>query len=145
MAKNRYFKTDTLTLVQQIYFMRLAYPEFSCVQLNGCASWTGLLQPTALSNSYKIRVTYKPFRTPEIKVLSPELQLHPDHVRLPHFYYDHGLLCLHVDDDWRANLRIGYTIMQWISGWLYFYEVWQFAGSWEGGGTHPAAPQHRSA
>jgi len=144
MAKNRYYKTRGLTLVQQIYFMRLAYPGFSCVLLKNSATWIGLLQPTALGEVYKIRIAYTPPSQPKIKVLSPELQLHPDHTRLPHFYYDEGLLCLYAKD-WNPSLPIAYRIMQWISGWLYFYEVWQFTGLWVGGGTHPSASQHRSA
>lgn len=144
MATN-YFKTRAWTLVQQAYFMKVAYPTFTCVLRKNSAIWIGLLQPTSLSDIYKVRIVYKPPRQPEIKIISPELQLHPDHIRLPHFYCDDGLLCLHVVEDWNASLRIAYTIMQWISGWLYFYEVWQFTGSWEGGGTHPTAPQHRSA
>jgi hypothetical protein len=142
---NKYFKLRKLTLAQQIYFMRHAYPEFSYTLARNVAVWIGTLQPTAASNTYRFKVCYRPPHIPEIKVVSPDLLVHPDHVRLPHFYYSLGSLCLHNSDDWKSDLPIAYTIMQWISGWLYFYEVWLFTGAWIGGGTHPDAPQHRPA
>jgi hypothetical protein len=144
MAKNKYFKIHVLTLAQQVYFMRIAYPAFSCASVRKSATWMGTLQPTALSCSYRLQMRYRPTVAPEIKVLSPELKKYPAHEKLPHFYHSSGLLCLHDSDDWKPALPIAQTIMQWISGWLYFYEVWLFTGSWVGGGTHPDAPQHRA-
>jgi hypothetical protein len=144
MGKNKHFKLRALTLPQQIYLMRLAYPAFSCLSMRTSAVWAGMLQPTALSSTYELEIRYEPIKMPKIKVISPELKIHPDHKKLPHFYYDLGALCLHDSNDWKPDIPIAHTIMQWISGWLYFYEVWLFTGFWIGEGTHPNAPQHRS-
>ncbi len=145
MATNRLFKTRYVTLIQQDYFMRVAYPQFRCSLSSTTAKWIGMLQPTSLSDAYSIEINYAAhFFFPEVKILEPELRIHPAHQKLPHFYQETKLLCLHEIKEWRPEFVIAHTIMQWISGWLYFYEVWFATSFWLGGGTHPSAPQHRS-
>lgn len=81
---------------------------------------------------------------PQIRVLRPELTLREGHRRLPHVF-EGNLLCVHEAYDWNAKMMVAYTIVPWISAWLYFYEVWLDTGYWEGEGTHPNSPEHRSA
>ncbi len=125
--------------------MGLLYPSFNSSRFANSVVWSGRLQPTALSQEYELRIQYCLGYIPEIRVIKPELTLHRDHKKLPHFYHDKGLLCVHTSDEWRPDLIIARTIMQWISGWLYFYEIWLATGFWLGGGTHVDALQHRSA
>jgi hypothetical protein len=143
-TRSRFFRDKPLTLSLQRMYMTSVYPEFVCALRHPIATWTGELKPTAMSATYTVEVRYELSARPSIKVLSPELELHPDFDKLPHYYHDKGSLCLHVGSDWNGNKIIALTVMQWISGWLYFYEVWRQTGYWLGGGTHDLAPQHRS-
>ena len=125
--------------------MRLAYPDFLCTFSKARATWIGPLQPTALSPVYRIRIDYELLDFPKVKVLSPQLKLHSEHKNLPHVYREGDLLCLHYDTEWRTDLLIAFTVLQWISAWLYFYEIWLATSLWLGEGTHADAPQHRAS
>lgn len=137
-------KRQTLTIEAQRYHMKRLWPQFACETNRGnWARWTGTLQPSPLSNAYTVEISYTEPSRPKVKVLDPELELHPGSQRLPHFYPD-GTLCLHLAHEWRRHLVIAETIVPWTSTWLYFYEAWAATGYWSGEGTHPSFPEHRS-
>lgn len=144
MGRNRGFiKTRPLTLDKQIYRMGLVCPWFKLTgkRRQAEATWVGEVQPTSLSERYTVRVRARMGLNPEVRVLSPELRLRPGAKSLPHVYGD-GSLCLYVPGDWNASLFIADLIVPWISGWLYFYEIWLATEKWLGGGTHSDKPEH---
>ena len=127
-----------------MYLMAMSYPQFRVITNRGnWARWSGDLRPSALSDTYTIEISYTIRRRPEIRVLTPELRLRPGHERLPHVL-EGNKLCVHQAHEWRGDSILAHTIVPWTVAWLYFYEVWFATGSWEGGGTHPDLPQHKS-
>lgn len=99
--------------------------------------WRGTITPAALSDTYLVSVAYQIPLRPKIRILEPELRLFPGKTKLPHVFSD-GTICVHLHEEWNARMIIAETIIPWIPQWLYFYEVWQFTGEWEGKGHgHP--------
>jgi hypothetical protein len=136
-------KFKPLTLDLQKYHMQRLWPQFTAATNRGNrASWTGTLQPTAMSNTYTVEFAYTARWRPEIRVLSPELRVRLGCSRLPHVFRE-GTLCVHTAWEWRGDLIIAQTIVPWTSTWLYFYEKWYQTGYWCGEGTHPDLPQHK--
>ena len=143
MARNRCIRQRPLTPIQQWYFLSVMFPQFRAKHTRNELQCVGELQPTDISDIYTIELTYKVPTRPKVHVLEPKLQLAPGCERLPHVF-DGNELCLYLAGEWRPEMRIAHAIIPWISAWLYFYEVWLATGSWEGGGTHPNALQHKS-
>jgi hypothetical protein len=145
MARHKYLRPRYLTTAQQDWLVRAKYPQFRSQGNRGNRiTWTGELQPTARSATYLVEITYTVPARPRIRVLRPELKRREGAHNLPHVFED-DLLCVHEAQDWNATMIIANTILPWISGWLYFYEVWLDTGYWEGEGTHPHRPEHHSA
>jgi hypothetical protein len=68
-------------------------------------------------------------------VLDPEL-IRPPESDLPHVYED-DVLCLHLTDEWTADMLIATTTVPWAAEWLLHYEIWLSTdGTWCGGGEH---------
>tara|TARA_R110001592_G_scaffold22786_1_gene90291 strand:+ start:2225 stop:2686 length:462 start_codon:yes stop_codon:yes gene_type:complete len=97
--------------------------------------WEGYLTPTPLSQTYKVRIRYRPGDTPDVQVLEPKLRT-SDHENLPHIYPG-DRLCLYYPGEWNGSEQIGETIIPWVAEWLYHYEIWRATGTWSGGGEHP--------
>ena len=131
-----------LSLRQQAEAMKL-YAQLSTKLANRTATWRGPWRPTDLSDTYEIQVTGRFLKRPVISILWPVLELAKGKTRLPHVYPGgQSDICVHVETDWNPSMRIAYTIMPWVSQWLYFYEVWLQTGEWIGKGTHAEWPQH---
>ncbi len=110
----------------------------------GQIRWIGHFQPTPLSRSYVLRLTYRKPLSPEIVVVSPELE-RPDGDRLPHVYTG-DRLCLCYPHEWKSSQVIARTIVPWASEWLLHYEFWVATGEWHGGGHETESDRiHTSA
>lgn len=98
--------------------------------------WTGALQPSAQSVSYRVRVVYERRGPPRVFVDSPRLD--PD---APHRWPD-GSLCLYWPKEWRwANEEsLASTVVMWAALWLEFYEIWKEVGAWLGPSSHEEFP-----
>jgi hypothetical protein len=130
-------------MAQQIGRVRSKYPALAFSLKGGRIIWTGDWWPHALSDTYRIRVSYTLGQRPKISILSPKLELAEGKKRLPHTYDDGQMdICVHHPSEWTPGCYVADTIMPWISQWLRFYEVWEQTGSWEGEGTHPEAASH---
>lgn len=81
------------------------------------------LRPTSLSPTYRVRIDYKPEKSPKVYVVAPTLVGNPPHV------YKGGHLCLYWHE-YDNSMGFGETIVPWTAEWLYFYELWQVRGEW---------------
>src|SRR5207247_8085060 len=97
MARSSFFGSNFLTIGQQVGLMAGSFPQFRRQWSRNFVSWTGDLQPTGMSDVYRIRVEYTFRRRPKVWVLSPQLKDLPDGTRVKHRLPD-GSLCLHTPD-----------------------------------------------
>jgi len=102
----------------------------------GRISWTGELQPSALAETYTVKIEYALQRRPKIRVLKPALRRLASGEKIPHTFSD-GSICLHLHLDWTPGMYIADTIVPWLALWLLHYESWKATGTWLGGGHEP--------
>src|SRR5207245_4563484 len=107
----------------------------------------GWLRPSAISQPYRIRLTYKLGDTPEVFLIEPDPYALADAVkpgrRIPHVYGGNLLrLCLYLPgEEWGPTDPLATTILPWACEWLGFFEDWVFTDVWSGGGVHPEAKE----
>jgi hypothetical protein len=142
MAKNKFFRREVVPLGQQVIRMQKEWPNFRPAVKSGVVSWVGQLTPTDMSDTYTVRITYHTPRRPVVEVIAPVLRALPGKP-IPHRFPD-GDLCLHLNEEWTANLSIAHTIIAWAALWLFFYEAWLVTGEWEGGGHEPKPRKKRN-
>jgi hypothetical protein len=138
-----------LTAAQQYFHLRsnpicVGKGELKCGRL----VWQYEAQPTLLSRSYQIRITYAVDRQPQILVRNPDLLELAGDRRLPHVYQqDPPHLCLYrpAKREWTPRLRIDQTIVPWTSLWLFYFEEWLASNEWKGGGEHPGKAEELAA
>lgn len=118
--------------------MKAQHPFFDLRLKYGAAVWQGGLTPTALSDTYRVRIGYRSGTSPEVSVIEPRLRRRDETEPIPHTYIG-DYLCLYRPKyrEWLPTLFIADTIVPWTSLWLYYYEVWHATGEWLGGGEHP--------
>lgn len=122
----------------QLQIIKQAFPNTKVLK----KSWNSFevsieLQPTPLSEKYKLKIIYKKNLYTEVYVIDKILKLAPNRKKLPHVYdSDKQKLCLYSPSnrEWKPNNRIANTIIPWASEWLYYYELWLAEGQWYGGG-----------
>ena len=125
--------------------LRNDFPD-SVVELGrGRICWTGYLQPTPLSERYRVKIEYSGQTRPVVNVISPKLVIPDGKVRLPHVFSDSKDLCLHYSGEWEPGMSIAATIVPWTSEWLLHYEIWRVTGTWAGGGHEPSAGAKRDS
>jgi hypothetical protein len=135
----RYTTVHTIGLREQIAWMRLIHPEFSChiEPRNGRKALIcrGSVQPTPVNDAYQARIEYAIPAYPMVFIESPKLQRRNEDERIPHTYAG-DRPCLYRRD-FNSEMRIATTIVPWLMYWLMFYEGWLVTGEWQGGGEHP--------
>jgi len=144
MARNKLFRRASLTAAQQIGRMASSYTQFHVGWARNVISWTGELQPSAISEKYIVRIEYTLGRRPKVLVLKPRLLRRVIRQRIPHTFLD-GSLCLHIREDWNPAMFVADTIVPWTSLWLFYYEVWRAIGEWLGGGHEPRTHKNEQA
>ncbi|MDN3493505.1 hypothetical protein [Winogradskyella bathintestinalis] len=130
----------------QLQIIKQAFPNTTVLK----KSWNSFeifikLQPTPLSDTYKLKIIYRKNLYTEIYVIDKILKLAPNRKKLPHVYdSDKQKLCLYSPSkrEWKPNMRIVNTIIPWASEWLYYYELWLPEGQWYGGG-HDEYPNEK--
>lgn len=125
-------RTTTLSLPQQAFALRARFPKVRADLKPGRLIWTGCIQPTPLSRTYRVEVACSRGGILRVRVLEPSLDGRPGQP-LPHVYGD-GTLCLHLDGEWTQDMLIVDTTLPWTSEWLINYEIWTATGDWYGGG-----------
>ncbi len=130
-------RTKIPNLSEQFLVLGRAFPESTGRVLRNQLRWKAMLQPSALSDSYMVRLEYSLEKSPRVFVDSPVL-LERDEERIPHRYAD-GSLCLYLPgtQEWEKTLYLADTIIPWTAEWLIHYELWHATGVWHGGGVHP--------
>lgn len=106
-------------------------------------TWEGSLQPTSISNLYRVRIQMSQGKRPHVHVIDPILQRRGQEP-IPHTFPGNEL-CLYRAKygEWNGSMFLADTILPWASLWLYFYELWHSTGEWLGGGEHPPAGQSK--
>jgi hypothetical protein len=146
--KFRFKKSKKLVVLQligkQVVAMKKAFPGFLAKIGADSVSWTGIIQPTTLSDKYTVRIFYSAIGLPKVCVLSPKLVGREDNPFIPHVYPGKRL-CLYLPGagEWTKEMLVNETIVPWTSLWLYYYEVWLATGNWLGGGVHPSANRQK--
>jgi hypothetical protein len=121
--------------VDHAFALRARFPDSSAQVKPTRLVWRGQLQPTPLSRTYRIEVSYLAGGIPTVRVIDPPLETRPDE-SLPHVY-GNGTLCLHLDGEWTPTMLIVDTTLPWTAEWLINYEIWKATGVWHGGGEWP--------
>ena len=129
-----------LTPIQQFSILRHEFPRSSGKVHCGAMTWLGDFTPSALSDTYRLKITYRLGQPPKAYIVSPKpLLLAEGANRLPHTYnYSDRKqqLCLYLPrtGEWRPSMVIAQTIVHWAVQWMYYYEIWVTTGVWMGGG-----------
>lgn len=130
----------SLSLGQQLGALKQDWPEGQGRLHKQGLSWLVALQPTALSRTYIIRLTYTSLnKWPEVHVVSPSLRELAGARKIPHLYCQRTIrLCLFTPwlREWRPQHRLSRTLVPWAKTWLYFFEDWLVTNDWQGGGIH---------
>jgi hypothetical protein len=96
--------------------------------------WIGQIQPSALSETYKVRIEYPLGGRPLVWILEPKLHENRNNDNnVPHTFRD-GSVCLHLPGGWTPDMFVGDKIIPWLGLWLLHYEYWLATGLWHGGG-----------
>ena len=129
------FRIRTLGVGEQKAHFRNSYPAFTTTrQRSNVLMCRGRVQPTALSDTYLLRISYEIKRTPQVEIEAPLLQRRHPHERIPHTYDGDRPCAFRPHVDWRSDRSLA-LVVPWVSMWLFFYEVWFTTGEWLGGGV----------
>lgn len=139
----------------QVQTMALRWPRFRPQpgRYPQTVVWCGLL--AGLERAFSLSIEYGlPLAgsdqlcrmMPVVRVLHPRLVLNfaaEEGAPLPHVYfegpdYPSSPLCLFDPraGEWDRTMYIADTIVPWAAHWLAYYELWEAAGRWYGGGRH---------
>ena len=130
-------RTRIPNTLQQWIALKKAFPDANGGVRRNQMRATVNLQPTSLSEVYRVRVEYSLETNPKVFVEEPALQ-EREGERPPHRYRDTSL-CLYLPgaQEWDESMYLADTILPWASEWLLHYEIWLGTGEWHGGGIHP--------
>ncbi len=129
-----------ITPVHQLGLLKHTYPNSIGEIRRGKMTWSCDITPSALSDTYRLKITYSLGQSPKAYIISPKpLPLAEGAQRLPHTYdYSNGKqqLCLYYpgSGEWKSSMVIANTMVHWAVQWMYYYEVWLITGIWIGGG-----------
>lgn len=131
LVKNRRY-----TSAQQLNTLRIRYPESEGKLLRNGFEWKITITPTALSDTYRIKIVYQDGMLPQVYVITPKpLKMPKSAKRLPHTYdTKRQRICVCLPSDWNQSKLIADTIVHWSIQWLVYYEHWAYTGIWKGGG-----------
>lgn len=136
-----------LRLVLQANQLKKHYPSFNTRIVPGQGLvCNGKIQPTDHSPFYEFQLTLAQHRTPQVRIVDPEIPWHPDiHM------YSNGTLCLydHRQRRWHEDDDLHRSVIPWLAEWLVCYELYQFTEKWHGPeaphGSDPKTPQSKPA
>ncbi|MCK9424300.1 MAG: hypothetical protein M0Q38_17070 [Bacteroidales bacterium] len=130
-------KGHPLNMAIQIGKIRSIFPGSNIKFDQKHLVWIHNLTPSALSETYTVRLEYKLNNHPNVYIQSPKLTFFPGHLKLPHVYStDKQWLCLYYRKakEWNSTMFIADTVIPWTCEWILHYEIWACTGTWNGGG-----------
>jgi len=133
------YRQPPISVAQQYYSLNKGIPGQGKLTHKNLI-WEYAIQPTPLSRKYSLLLKYNLNKSPEVCVISPDINLLADNKIIPHLYdQDKARLCLYLPSSgqWNKNMLLINTIIPWSSLWLFFFEEWLYSGEWKGGGKHP--------
>jgi hypothetical protein len=98
----------------------------------------GSVRPTETSAAYRVELVYKPWNSPEVRILDPEInpegKLH---------FYKNGTLCLYDwrEQPWQKKWHLADTVIPWTAEWVMYYELYLLTGKWLGASAVHTAPK----
>ena len=95
-----------ITAIQQYNILRHEFPESSGSVRCGTMTWFGEFMPSALSDTYRLKITYTTGKPPKVYIVSPKpLPLAEGAKRLPHTYsYSNETTVMSVStESWRVE------------------------------------------
>ena len=127
------------TLIQQEAALRQRHPWLQTRLEGGALVAEGLMRPSALSRTYRVRIRYEPGRFPKAEVLDPVPVRRLPEQCVPHTNGADSVPCLFTprSRDWTRGRYLADSVVPWLAEWLIFYEGWRATGAWDGGGTLP--------
>ena len=126
--------TRAVNLARQLAAIRTVLPGARGAVRRGELICVVELQPTPASRTYTVRLAYRHGRHPEVTVIGPPLDRHPDAEHLPHVYKG-DVLCLYYPGQWNHDRLLAHTVLPWAAEWLLHYELWLITGLWSGSGV----------
>lgn len=144
MPRNRHFlRRPRLSIAKQQWWMGAEWPDFTSRIERSVLTSVGVVQPTAVTRAYRVRLVYRDGGVPKLYVLSPKLQRRPEapDTPIPHtFDYlkpGHERPCLYYpkQHEWAPDMPLATSVMPWLLSWLLDYEHWYATGEWLGGGV----------
>jgi len=123
--QNDYRKRSLL----EFQLIRRYFPIFTCRLVGQNLNCRGRIKPTEHSSQYRIEIDYRPFFSPDVRVIDPKIEFTPN----AHMFKD-GTLCLYDcrTDPWQRNWHLYETVIPWTAEWLVFYELFLLTGKWLG-------------
>lgn len=149
----RSFRAPRLTLAVQQAHMRGVWPALDSRIEAGTLVVQGRVQPSPVTEVYRVRMTYRLGGPPRLHIVSPKLERRPEQLGtpIPHTYgYDHPgseTPCVYYprSREWTPAKPLATTVMPWLLAWLVDYELWGATGEWFGGGVPHGETKPRSA
>jgi hypothetical protein len=138
-------RIHTIGIHEQAAWVWQQFPSFSCRINRGLLICTGMLQPSPVSDEYRVEIHYRTGTWPRSFVRNGQLNPLLSDGRIPHTYSTEEPCLFYPNGTaWRSDMKIAFTIIPWLALWLYYYEVWRATGDWLGGGichsTHEIEP-----
>lgn len=105
------------------------FPLFDCRIRGKTLVCRGRLKPTENSADYRVEISYEPWGSPAVRILSPKIEPKKE----LHFYKT-GNLCLYDwrNQPWQDKWHLADTIIPWAAEWLLYYEIYLLTGKWIG-------------
>ena len=134
-------RNKALSLIFQERRFKQVFPTSKIIRFREASLICTLnIQPTPLSQSYKIKLKYERNKNPIVFVIEPKkLKLAAGKTELPHVYStEKQQLCLFYPKykEWNTSMYLVDSIIAWVSEWFLYYEIWLGCGEWHGGGIH---------
>jgi hypothetical protein len=139
MAK---IKSPPIKIIAQLLQLRRMFPDSVGSIRRDELRWRGNLQPTQISATYTIDLSFRIKQFPKVHVFNAPWR-NGSAKRPPHTYLD-GSLCLYYPraNEFDSTMFLAQTIIPWTAEWLLHYELWLASADheWFGGGIVHSPP-----
>lgn len=130
-----------LTLIQHKIALARSYPESFCELKRNVLTWRATIRPTALSEEYRVILSFNEHQAPKIFVQGQALKGLAKS-NFPHKYeidevHKRVRVCLYLPSELDYGQPFSETLVPWTAEWLFYYEIWLATEDWRGGGHHP--------